>query len=154
MKVLNRHALRANHSLYMSKMLRKTIMRRSYFEKRYLKKKTDQSLRVYKKHNHYCSRPCKKERKRFVSWLNPSFVTNNKLFWKKVKPFFSDKISYAANIKLVKKEVLQNDSKINEKLSEFFKNAVSTLGITENSFTINEEYKNISGPVQRSIVKF
>ena len=39
MKVLNRHALRANHSLYMSKMLRKTIMRRSYFEKRYLKKK-------------------------------------------------------------------------------------------------------------------
>ena len=49
---------------------------------------------------------------------------------------------------------MQNDSKINEKLSEFFKNAVSTLGITENSFTINEEYKNISGPVQRSIVKF
>ena len=86
--------------------------------------------------------------------LNPSFVTNNKPFWKKVKPFFSDKINYGANIKLVKKEVLLNDSEIDEKVNEFFKNAVSNLGITENSFTINEEYKNISSPVQRSIVKF
>ena len=47
-----------------------------------------------------------------------------------------------------------NDSEIDEKVNEFFKNAVSNLGITENSFTINEEYKNISSPVQRSIVKF
>ena len=38
--------------------------------------------------------------------------------------------------------------------NEFFKNAVSTLGITENSFVINEEYKNISDPVQRAFVKF
>ena len=41
MKVLNRHAplkkkiLRANHSSYMSKTLRKAIMRRSYLENKY-----------------------------------------------------------------------------------------------------------------------
>ena len=40
-------------------------------------------------------------------------------------------------------EVLQNDSEIAEKLNEFFKNIVSTLGITENSFIINEKYENI-----------
>ena len=38
--------------------------------------------------------------------------------------------------------------------NEFFKNAASTLGITENSFVINEEYKNISDPFQHAIVKF
>ena len=44
MKVLNRHAplkkkiLRANHSSYLSKTLRKAIMRRSYLENKYLKK--------------------------------------------------------------------------------------------------------------------
>ena len=32
--------------------------------------------------------------------------------------------------------------------SKFFKNAVSTLGITGTSFIINQEYKNISNPVQ------
>ena len=48
MKVLNRHAplkkkiLRANHSSYMSKTLRKAIMRRSYLENKYLKKKKKQ----------------------------------------------------------------------------------------------------------------
>ena len=36
----------------------------------------------------------------------------------------------------------------------FFKNAVSTLCITESSFIINKEYENISDPVQRDIVKF
>ena len=49
---------------------------------------------------------------------------------------------------------MQNDSEIAEKINEFFKNAVSTLGATENSFIINEECKNISDPVQRAIVKF
>ena len=49
---------------------------------------------------------------------------------------------------------MQNDSEIAKKLNEFFKNAVSTLSITENSFIISEEYKNISDPVQRAIVKF
>ena len=40
----------------------------------------------------------KKERKKFSDGLTPSFVTDNKLFWKTVKPFFSDKGNYGANI--------------------------------------------------------
>ena len=72
-----------------------------------------------------------------------------------VKPFFSNKRNYGANIKLSEeKEVWQNDSEIAEELTEFFKNAVSTLGITENSFVVNEEYKNISDLAQSVIVKF
>ena len=94
----------------------------------------------------YCCRLCKRERKQFFNGLNPSFVTDNKLIWKTVKPFFSDKGNYGANIKLVDgEELLQN---------EFFKNAVSTLGITKISFVITEEYNNISDPVQRVIVTF
>ena len=160
MTVLNRHAplkkkiLRANHSSYMSKTLRKAIMRRSYLEKKYLKK-TGQSLRAYEKQKNYRSRLYKKEIKKFFNGLNQSFVADNKLFWKTVKPFFSDKGNYGASIKLVEREeVLQNDSEVAEKLNEFFKNAVFTLGITENSSVINEEYKNISDPVERAIVKF
>ena len=62
MTVLNRHAplkkkiLRANHSSYMAKTLRKAIMRRSYFEKKYFLKKTNQYLGAYKTHKNYCSR--------------------------------------------------------------------------------------------------
>ena len=38
-----------------------------------------------------------------------------------------------------KEEVLQNDSEIIENLNEFFKNAASTLSITENSFIANKD---------------
>ena len=66
MTVLNRHAplkkkiLRANHSSYMSKTLRKAIMRRSYLDKKYLQ--TDESLTDYKKQKNYCGRLYKKEK--------------------------------------------------------------------------------------------
>ena len=90
-----------------------------------------------------------------INGLNPSFAADNKIFWKTIKPFFPDKGNCRDNIKLVEEEqVVQNDSEIAEKLNEFFKNAVSTLGITKNSFIINEEYENISDPVQSDIVKF
>ena len=55
LKVLNIHAplkkklLRANYAPYISKTLRKAIMRRSYLEKIYLKKRTDHCLKAYKK---------------------------------------------------------------------------------------------------------
>ena len=53
--VLNKHAplkkkhLRANHASYVSKSMQKAIMRRSYLEIVYFRKRTDQSLRAYKK---------------------------------------------------------------------------------------------------------
>ena len=74
-----------------SKTLWKNIMKRSYLENIYLKKRTDQCLKAYKKQKNYCSRLYKKERKNFFSSLNPSAVKDNKLFWKTVKPFFLDK---------------------------------------------------------------
>ena len=55
LKVLNIHAplkrklLRANHAPYISKTLRKATKRRSCLEKIYFKKRTDQSLKTYRK---------------------------------------------------------------------------------------------------------
>ena len=57
-KVLNRHAalkkkiVRVNDSSYISKTLWKAIMRTSYFEKKYFRKKKQ---RAYKEQKNYCS---------------------------------------------------------------------------------------------------
>ena len=84
-------------------------MRRSYLEKVYCKSKSKKILKAYKKQKYFCSGLYKKERKGFFNNLNPSFVTDNKLFEKTVKPFFSNKGNYGAQIKLVEKdEVLQD----------------------------------------------
>ena len=84
------------------------LMRRSYLENFYFKKRTDKSLRAYKKQENYYSRLYKMERNKLFNKLNPSFVNDNKLLWKTVKPLFSNKGSSGSNIKLVEKdEVLQ-----------------------------------------------
>ena len=60
--VLNSHApikkkvIRASHSSYVTKALRKAITKRSQLQKIYLEKRTQQSLKKYKIQKNYCSR--------------------------------------------------------------------------------------------------
>ena len=161
LKVLGKHApvkkkvVRANHANYISKPLRKAIMKRSYLEKVYFKKQTTQSLERYKKQKNYCSRLYKKERKNFFNSLNTSFVNDNKLFWKTVKPFFSNKGSFGNKIKLVENdELLQDDKNIAEEMNNFFKNAVLTLDIKENSYITNHNIPYITDPIEKAIEKY
>ena len=97
----------------------------------------------------------KKERTRFFNNLNPSFVTDNKLFWKTIKPFFSNKGNYRSQIKLAEKdEVLQDNDLIAKELNKFFKNAVSTLYIKENRFITNRSSDGITDPIDKAICKY
>ena len=161
LRILNQHAplksklLRANHASYISKPLRKAIMKRSYLENLYFKRRRDHSLRNYKKEKNYCSRLYKKERKNFFNKLNISFVLGNKLFWKTVKPFFSNNGSHRGNVKLVEGDkLLQDDSEVAEELNNFFKEAVSNLDVNENSCIINPDSTNISDPIEKAISKY
>ena len=60
--VLNRHAptkknvVRANHVPYVTRALRKAIMKRFQLEKIYFKKRTKEFFKKYKKQKNYCSR--------------------------------------------------------------------------------------------------
>ena len=82
-------------------------------------------------------------------------MKDNKLFWKTVKPFFSNKGDRGSNIQLVKdNELLQDDQKIADELNTFFKNAVSNLNINENTYIINHNSGNLSDPVDKTIRKY
>ena len=62
LEILNIHApiknklLRANHVPYKTKALRKTIMKRSELESKYIKNKTSENLKSYKKQRNICSK--------------------------------------------------------------------------------------------------
>ena len=82
-------------------------------------------------------------------------MSDNELFWKTVKPFFSNKGSHRGNIKLVEGDkLLQDDSEVAEELNNFFKEAVSTLDVNENSYIINPDSLNISDPIEKAISKY
>ena len=68
-EVLNKHAtikkkvIRANHAPYVTKALRKAVMKRFQLEKIYFKERSQESFKMYKKEKNYCSRLYKRERK-------------------------------------------------------------------------------------------
>ena len=104
--------LRANHAPYVTKKMRKAIMKRSYLEKDYFKKKTTASLKKYKQQKNFCSRLYKKERKSFYNNLDPSVVSDNKTFWKNIQPFFSEKRKVGNKIILVQESQIISDDKL------------------------------------------
>ena len=62
-------------------------------------------------------------------------MNENKLFWKTVKPSFSNKGSFGNKIKHVENdELLQDYKNIAEEMNNFFKNAALTLDIRERKF--------------------
>ena len=78
--------LSANYLSYVSKAMRKRIMKRSYLEKLYFRNSAENSLKAYKRLKNYCSRLYKKEKE-------------NKTFWKTIKPFFFFRIKEILDLK-------------------------------------------------------
>ena len=67
--------VQANHASYMSKALRKVIMRRSYLEGKYNKTRDPELGRLYRKQRNFCNRLHKKERKKYHTRLDIRKVT-------------------------------------------------------------------------------
>ena len=59
---MKKKVLRANDKPYMTKSLRKAIMRRSTLKNKYLRDKSDESLKEFKKQKNYTKRLAKRER--------------------------------------------------------------------------------------------
>ena len=137
LEVLNTHAplkkriVRANEVPYMTKALRKAIANRSRLENRFYREKSVESRKAYKKQKNYCSKLYKKERKRFYTNLDVRNITDNKKFWKTMKPFFSDKGLGKNAITLVEgNKIIGEDVEVATTLNTFFDNAVKNLDIS------------------------
>ena len=94
MKILNYHApqktrlVRANNSPFMTNELYKAIMMRSRLRNKFLRLKTAESKNAYKKQRNYCVSLLRETKKRFYENLDPNLISDNRKFWKHVKPFF------------------------------------------------------------------
>ena len=90
---IKKNLLRANHVPYMTKALRKAIMKRSELASKYVKNKTSENLKPYTKQRNVSRKLYQKERKEYYEILDLNNVTDNKKFWKTVKPLLSDYFS-------------------------------------------------------------
>ena len=96
-ELINQHApmkikyVRANNAPFMNKVLSKSVMTRSRLRNRFLKNPSATNKTNYKRYRNFCVRLFKKEKKMFYNKLNTRDITDNKKFWKTIKPLFSEK---------------------------------------------------------------
>ena len=144
--VLDKHApikkkyLRVNHANFVTKQLTKTIMKRSKSYKDFLKDRNDASQSAYKKQRNLCVTLLRKAKKQYFSNLEPKLITDNKKFWKSVKPLFSDKITVTKIIILIENgEVLSSDTDIVDTFNVYFSNVVQNLNTPRENSTLNTD---------------
>ena len=67
-------------------------MRRTRLTNKFIDSKTDADRMAYDKQRNYCVSLIRKEKTPYYSNLNIRDVMGNKIFWTKLKPFFSEKV--------------------------------------------------------------
>ena len=110
MTVLNKEV-----KLLPTKTLRKAVMKRFSLEHKYDKTPSNDNNKAYRKQTNLCSRLYKKGRKKYYAHLDIRNITDNKKFWKTVKPLFSERTQNVQKVTIIKDGNLLS---INEEVSE------------------------------------
>ena len=116
-------------------------MKRSRLRNKFLNKKSDIDGKAYNKQRNLWVSLIRREKKNFFNNISTPDITDNKTFWKTVKPLFTDKIETKFKIKLIEKKVISGvgqeqifsekviseDQTVAEVFSKFFINIVPNL---------------------------
>ena len=106
------------------------------------------------KQRNYCVSLLKKSKKKYFANLNEKDILDNKLFWKTIKPSFSDKIMTRDRINLSEKgELVKTELETAEVLNKFFSNIVNNLEISKYS-KYESFIDNIEDQTLRAILKY
>ena len=102
----------------MTKALTKAIIKRSQLQNEYFSERTVVNQLIYELQRNICSRLYKKEKRKYHNNLDLSRITDNKKFWKRVKPLLSKKEKNSGKIFLTDK----NDNQIHGNTQSLFRN--------------------------------
>ena len=145
-KLLDKHAplkkkvLRYNNNPFMTKTLRKAIMIRSRLKNLFRKNKTIENWEKYKKQRNYCVNLLRKTKKSYLSKLNVKDISDNKRFWKTIKPFFNDKGLNTNKILLKENDdLISDESSVANIFNDFFTNTASNLQL-KNDFKSYKDF--------------
>ena len=84
---MKKWSVRANQAPFINKKINKEIMKSSRLRNKFLNTKSAINRKAYNKQRNLCVSLIRSEKKNFFSNINTSDITDNKTFWKTVKPF-------------------------------------------------------------------
>ena len=118
---LNEKKIRFDNSVFMTKSLRKAIMRRSQLKRKFNNNKSQENSKKYKQQKNYCVKFLRKTKKKYFQNMDVNKVNDNKMFWKTVKPRFSNKCRTAnRNILTEGDMIIKNEKLIADTFNNYF----------------------------------
>ena len=136
--------LHYNNNPFMNTALRKAIMTRSRLKNKFSKISSAKYWNSYKKQINFCLKLLRQTKEEYFSNINVKEVSDNKTFWKSVKPFFSNKGLNSNNILLKEgNEIVNDDGKIAFIMNMYFTNITKHMNLKTNKMSHREELVNI-----------
>ena len=118
----------------MTKALRKAIMHRSKLKNIFHKTRAKEDWNNYKKQRNFCVNLLRNTKKDYFQKLNIKDLTDNKKFWKTIKPFFSNKGLNSNKLMLREKDVVVADEKaLATLMNNYFVNITADLDLKQDS---------------------
>ena len=112
----------------MTKSLRKAIMLRSNLKNNFNKQRSDENWDNHRKQRNYCVKLLCQTKEKYFSNINVKSVSDNKKFWKTIKPFFSNKGLNANNMILIEdNKIVREEEIIANIMNNYFTNIVTHL---------------------------
>ena len=163
---LKKKYVRGNQAPFINKKINKEIMKRSRLRNRFFKTKNETDRQNYNTQRNFCLSLIRSEKKNYFSNINIRSITDNKKFWKTVKPLFTEKVHIKSKITLIENKliaqengedletenVITDDVEVSEVFNDFFVNIVPNLGITKLNF--DNDFIETGDQISNSINKF
>ena len=133
--------IRATEAPFINKEYKRAVMLRSKLQNKYNNEPSIQKHTAYKMQRNICTNLLRNIKFNFYNNLNPTSISDNKIFWKNVKPMYSEKKTSNTNINL-----LENHHVISEK-----KTSNTNINLVENHHVISDDnkiagcFKNVFG---------
>ena len=146
--------IRGNHSPFTNKDIHKAIMTRKRLRNRFLKEPTLMNRLSYKKQRNYYISLMRENEKQYYGSLNVNRKTDNKTFWRVVKPNFSNKILGTNRVILRDGgKIISDTEKVADTFNKFFVNIGNTLKIDKDKQFLAET-NDVFDSVLKEIEKY
>ena len=145
--------VRANQAPYINKKISKEIMKRSRLRNKFLNTRSEFDRKSYNKQRNLVVSLLRKTKKEFYGNLNTNILSENRTFWKTVKPFLSEKSQKTSKITLIENEEIISDDKQIAKIFNDYFISIPILNMPTNQefdFAVTQEVD----PVLRIIEKY
>ena len=124
----------------MNKTLRKAIMTRSMLKRRYNLDRTTINFEKYKKQLNIYVNLLRKSKKQYFNNTDVKNLTDNKKFWKIIRPKFSNKCKTTNTIILVEDEkILQDEKAIANTFHKCFTDVTHSLDVTNSLLVLIQD---------------